>query len=37
MKRLRSADGRTDKTTVEWTLMRGLVTAFPCVRLELPL
>ena len=24
MKRSRSADGRADKTTVEWTLIRGL-------------
>jgi hypothetical protein len=36
MKRLRSAGDRAVKTTVEQTLMRGLVTAFPCVRLRLP-
>lgn len=29
MKQLRGAGGRTDKTTVEQTLMRGLGTAFP--------
>ena len=33
---LRSAGGRAVKTTVEQTLMRGLVTAFPCVRPGLP-
>jgi hypothetical protein len=32
MKQLRSAGDRTVKTTVEQTLMRGLVTAFPFVR-----
>jgi hypothetical protein len=37
MKRLRIARDRAVKTTVEQTLMRGLVTAFPCVRPGLPL
>ena len=32
MERVRGAGGRAVKTTVERTLMRGLVTAFPCVR-----
>src|SRR3954471_16161552 len=32
MERVRGAGGRAVKTTVEQTLMRGLVTAFPCVR-----
>jgi DDE superfamily endonuclease len=36
MERLRRAGGRAVKTTVEQTLMRGLVTAFPCVRPGLP-
>jgi hypothetical protein len=36
MKLLRDAGGRTDKTTVEQTLMRGLGTAFPYVRPGLP-
>ena len=36
MERLRSTGGRAIKTTVEQTLMRGLVTAFPCVRPGLP-
>ncbi len=33
---LRRAGGRAVETTVEQTLMRGLVTAFPCVRPGLP-
>jgi hypothetical protein len=36
MKLLRNAGDGTVKTTVEQTLMRGLVTAFPCVRPGLP-
>lgn len=32
MKLLRRAGDRAVKTTVEQTLIRGLVTAFPCVR-----
>jgi hypothetical protein len=36
MKRLRRAGDRALKTTVEQTLMRGLNTAFPCVRPGLP-
>jgi hypothetical protein len=36
LKRLRRAGDRALKTTVEQTLMRGLNTAFPCVRLGLP-
>src|SRR4029453_4105606 len=36
MERVRGAGGRAVKTTVEQTLMRGLVTAVPCVRPGLP-
>src|SRR3954471_12868497 len=36
LERGRGAGGRAVKTTVEQTLMRGLVTAFPCVRPGLP-
>jgi hypothetical protein len=36
MERLRGAGDRAVKTTVEQTLMRGLATAFPCVRPGLP-
>jgi hypothetical protein len=36
MKLLRKAGDGAVKTTVEQTLMRGLVTAFPCVRPGLP-
>src|SRR3712207_9105202 len=36
MERVRGAGGRAVQTTVEQTLMRGLVTAFPCVRPGLP-
>ena len=36
MKLLRNAGDGTVKTTVEQTLMRGLGTAFPCVRPGLP-
>jgi SRSO17 transposase len=36
MERVRGAGGRAVKTTVEQTLMRGLVTAFPGVRPGLP-
>src|SRR3954447_225821 len=36
LERVRGAGGRAVKTTVEQTLMRGLVTAVPCVRPGLP-
>jgi hypothetical protein len=36
LERLRGAGDRAVKTTVEQTLMRGLITAFPCVRPGLP-
>src|SRR5215213_9001481 len=36
MERVRGTGGRAVKTTVEQTLMRGLVTAVPCVRPGLP-